>query len=201
VGEAPRHQSLAAITCVKPSGTVSQLVDAASGIHPRHSEFYIRTVRMDKKDPLAKMMVDLGFPHEDELMAPDSTWCSRSRRRLRRRGDAQKLTPDCPHGTVADLPDHYCEHKPSVTISVPEDAWLEVGDWVYKHYEEISGISFLPATDHVYQQAPYQDCDEATYHAMLAKMPTDIDWTKLEGVRDHGPDHRHSGTVVRGRLL
>jgi ribonucleoside-triphosphate reductase len=170
-----------AITCVKPSGTVSQLVESASGIHPRHSEYYIRTIRLDKRDPIAKLMIDLGFPHEDELVAPDSTWVfSFPQKAPENAVTRRKLSPIDHMELWRTYHEFYCEHKPSVTISVPEDAWLQVGDWVYRHYEEISGISFLPASDHVYRQAPYQDCDEATYAALLAKLPTSVDWLKLK---------------------
>lgn len=170
-----------AITCVKPSGTVSQLVDAASGIHPRHSEFYVRTVRMDKKDPLAKMMVELGFPHEDELMAPGSTWVfSFPQKAPDGAVTRTKLSPIEHMELWRTYHRDFCEHKPSVTISVPEDQWLAVGDWVFKHYEEISGISFLPATDHVYRQAPYQECSQSDYELLAGTMPTEVDWLKLK---------------------
>jgi ribonucleoside-triphosphate reductase len=170
-----------AITCVKPSGTVSQLVECASGIHPRHSEFYIRTVRMDKKDPLAKLMVDMGFPYEDDAMASDSTLVFAFPQKSPDNAVTRdKLSPITHMELWRAYHDHYCEHKPSVTINVPETDWLEVGNWVYKNYEQISGISFLPASDHVYRQAPYQACDEATYNAALAKLPAAVDWSKLK---------------------
>lgn len=170
----------AAITCVKPSGTVSQLVECASGIHPRHSEYYIRTIRMDKKDPLAKLMIDTGFPHEAEEMSPDSTWVFSFPQKAPVNAVTRKSLSPVEHMELwRTYHEYYCEHKPSVTISVPEKAWMEVGNWVYQHYEEISGISFLPAVDHVYRQAPYQDCDEATYLGMLAKMPKAVDWLQL----------------------
>lgn len=169
------------ITCVKPSGTVSQLVDAASGIHPRHSEYYIRTVRMDKKDPMGKMMVDMGFPHEDEIVHPQNTWVfSFPQKSPEGAVTRAKLSPIEHMELWRTYQQYYCEHKPSVTISVPENAWLEVGNWVYRHYEEISGMSFLPAVDHVYQQAPYQECDQATYDAWVAKMPANVDWSLLQ---------------------
>ena len=170
----------AAITCVKPSGTVSQLVDAASGIHARHSPFYIRTVRADKKDPLAKMMVEMGFPVEDDVMKPDHTYVF---------SFPIKSPPGAVYRTDMSAIEQlelwltyqrdWCEHKPSVTVSVKEHEWPEVGAWVWKHFDEMSGVSFLPFSDHVYQQAPYQDCDNEVYEALLAKMPKDIDWTAL----------------------
>lgn len=170
----------AAITCVKPSGTVSQLVDAASGIHTRHSPFYIRTVRADKKDPLAKMMIEMGFPAEDDVTKPDHTYVfsfpikSPSNAVFR-----QDLTAIEQLELWLTYQRHWCEHKPSITVSVKEKEWPEVGAWVWKHFDEMSGVSFLPFSDHVYAQAPYQDCDEATYKELLAKMPKNIDWTKL----------------------
>jgi ribonucleoside-triphosphate reductase len=170
----------AAITCVKPSGTVSQLVDAASGIHPRHSEYFIRTVRMDKKDPMSRMMVDMGFPHEDEVTHPDSVMVFSFPMKAPSHSVVRNnLTPVEHMQLWKTYQDCYCEHKPSVTINVNERDWLLVGDWVYKHYEEISGISFMPAADHVYVQAPYQEVDYATYEAIAAKMPQQVDWLKL----------------------
>jgi ribonucleoside-diphosphate reductase alpha chain len=170
----------AAITCVKPSGTVSQLVDAASGIHARHSPYYVRTIRADKKDPLAKMMIEMGFPAEDDVTKPDHTYVF-------------SFPIKSPEGAVyrKDMTAieqlelwlayqrHWCEHKPSITVSVKEEEWPTVGAWVWEHFDEMSGVSFLPFSDHTYQQAPYQDCDEATYEALLAKMPKNVDWAKL----------------------
>ena len=170
----------AAITCVKPSGTVSQLVDAASGIHARHAPFYIRTVRGDKKDPLCQFMVEKGIPHESDVTKPEHTWVFSFPIKTSK-------TAICRHDNTAieqlefwklyQL--HWCEHKPSVTITVKEEEWIEVGAWVYKNFDMISGISFLPHTDHSYQQAPYQDCTEAEYKEMLKKMPNGIDWNEM----------------------
>ena len=155
----------AAITCVKPSGTVSQLVDSASGIHARHNPYYIRTVRGDKKDPLTKMMVEEGFPNEDDVMKPNDTTvfsfpikCS---------PDAvfrQDLTAIEQLELWKTYQVHWCEHKPSVTISVKEEEWIDVGAWVYKNFDLMSGVSFLPYSEHTYKQAPYQDCDEKEYN-------------------------------------
>ena len=170
----------AAITCVKPSGTVSQLVDSASGIHSRHNPFYIRTVRGDKKDPLTKFMTQAGFPVEDDVMNPNHV-------------SVFSFPMKAPENAVfrTDMTaieqlelwlvyqKHWCEHKPSVTISVKEHEWMEVGSWVYKNFEWMSGVSFLPFSDHVYQQAPYQDCDKDTYDKELANMPTNVDWSGL----------------------
>jgi ribonucleoside-triphosphate reductase len=170
-----------AITCVKPSGTVSQLCEVASGIHPRHSEYYIRTVRMDKKDPLARLMTDVGFPSEDDVTSPASTLVFSFPQKAPDGAVTRKQVSPIAHMELWKLyHDFFCEHKPSCTISVPEHAWLEVGDWVYRNYEAISGLSFLPMTEHVYRQAPYSECDEATYHALLAKLPTEVDWLRLK---------------------
>ena len=170
----------AAITCVKPSGTVSQLVDSASGIHARHNPFYIRTVRGDKKDPLTKMMVEQGFPAEDDVMKPNDTTvfsfpikCS---------PDAvfrQDLTAIEQLELWKTYQVHWCEHKPSVTISVKEEEWIDVGAWVYKNFDLMSGVSFLPYSEHTYKQAPYQDCNEKEYKDLMNKMPTNVDWNKL----------------------
>ena len=168
-----------AITCVKPSGTVSQLVDSASGIHARHSKYYIRTVRGDNKDPLTEFMKSVGIPNEPDVMKPDST-------------TVFSFPMKAPDGATTrnDLSavdqlrmwqafqKHWCEHKPSVTISVRENEWLHVGAWVYENFDDISGISFLPHSDHTYAQAPYQDVEYDEYTALLDKMP-DIDWNLL----------------------
>ena len=169
-----------AITCVKPSGTVSQLVDSASGIHARHNPYYIRTVRGDKKDPLTKMMVEQGFPAEDDVMKPNDTTvfsfpikCS---------PDAvfrQDLTAIEQLELWKTYQVHWCEHKPSVTISVKEEEWIDVGAWVYKNFDLMSGVSFLPYSEHTYKQAPYQDCNEKEYKDLMNKMPTNVDWNKL----------------------
>ena len=169
-----------AITCVKPSGTVSQLVDSASGIHARHSEYYIRTVRGDNKDPLTQFMIDQGIPAEPDVMKPDST-------------TVFSFPMKSPIGAVTrnDMTAieqlelwlvyqrHWCEHKPSITVTVRDHEWMEVGAWVYKHFDEVSGVSFLPHSDHTYQQAPYQDCTEREYLDALALMPERIDWSRL----------------------
>ena len=170
----------AATTCVKPSGTVSQLVDAASGIHARHSDYYIRTVRADIKDPLCMFMQEKGFPCEPDVMKPDHTMVF---------SFPTKSPAGCVTRTDMTAIEqlelwlvyqrHWCEHKPSVTISVKEHEWMEVGAWVWKHLEEISGISFLPFSDHVYKQAPYQDIDEQTYIRELGKLPQSVNWEEL----------------------
>jgi len=170
-----------AITCVKPSGTVSQLVNSASGIHARHNPYYIRTVRGDNKDPLTQFLVNVGIPAEPDVMKPDST-------------TVFSFPMKSPAGAVTRFDmsaieqlelwliyqRHWCEHKPSVTISVKEHEWMDVGAWVYEHFDEVSGISFLPFSEHTYQQAPYQDCTVEQYGEMLKRMPVSIDWSKLQ---------------------
>jgi len=173
-------QQSVSITCVKPSGTVSQLVDSASGIHARHNPYYIRTVRADKKDPLALYMKDAGFPCEDDVMKPDHTYVFSFPMKA---PENAVMRQDMSAIEQLELwlvyQKHWCEHKPSVTISVKEDEWIEVGAWVYKHFDWMSGVSFLPYSEHVYKQAPYQDCDSVMYQRELDKMPKNIDWTQL----------------------
>ena len=169
-----------AITCIKPSGTVSQLVDSASGIHARHSDYYIRTVRGDNKDPLTQFMKDNHIPSEPCVMKPDST-------------TVFSFPMKSPTGAVTRtqmsaieqleywlmFQRHWCEHKPSVTVSVKEEEWMDVGAWVYKNFDEVSGISFLPFSDHTYAQAPYQDIEREEYLELQQIMPKSIDWSRL----------------------
>jgi ribonucleoside-diphosphate reductase alpha chain len=170
----------ASISCVKPSGTVSQLVDSASGIHARHSPFYIRTVRGDNKDPLTQFMIDQGIPNEPCVMKPDSTvvfsFPVKSPEQAVTRND---MTAVEQLELWLTYQRHWCEHKPSVTISVRDNEWMAVGAFVYEHFDEMSGVSFLPHSDHTYQQAPYQDCTKEEYQEMLALMPDSIDWEGL----------------------
>lgn len=169
-----------AITCVKPSGTVSQLVDSASGIHARHSAYYIRSVRADNKDPLTTFMKSMGIPNEPDVMKPDQT-------------TVFYFPMKAPEGSITRnemtaieqlelwklYQEHWCEHKPSITVSVRENEWPRVGGWVYDNFDMISGVSFLPHSDHSYRQAPYDECDLERYNDMLAKMPASINWTSL----------------------
>ena len=170
----------AAITCVKPSGTVSQLVDAASGIHARHASYYIRRVRADRKDPICQFMIDKGFPAEPCVMKPNHTMVfsfpMKAPEHCITRNDMTALEQLQLWLTYQQ---YWCEHKPSVTITVRDEEWMEVGAWVYKHFDEISGISFLPHSDHTYRQAPYEDCTKEQYETMLAKLPKDVDWSEL----------------------
>jgi ribonucleoside-diphosphate reductase alpha chain len=184
-----------AITCVKPSGTVSQLVDSASGIHARHNDYYIRTVRGDNKDPLTQFMKESGIPSEPDVMKPAST-------------TVFSFPMKSPEGAVTRtqmsaieqleywlmFQRHWCEHKPSVTVSVKEDEWMDVGAWVYKNFDEVSGISFLPFSDHTYAQAPYQDINKEEYTELYSKMPMSIDWSKLA-------DYEKEDTTSGGREL
>ena len=170
----------ASITCVKPSGTVSQLVDSASGIHPRYSPYYIRTVRADVKDPLAQFMTDKGFPVEVDAMKPTS-------------GQIFSFPMKAPEGSVfrddrtaleqlemwKTYQLHWCEHKPSITVYVKEDEWMAVGAWVYENFDICSGVSFLPHSDHSYQQAPYQEITEEEYNILKDKMPVGTDWSEV----------------------
>ena len=169
-----------AISCVKPSGTVSQLVDSASGIHARHSAYYIRTVRGDNKDPLTQFMKDKGVPNEPCVMKGDTTtvfsFPVKSPEGSVTRNDMTAIEQ---LETWLTYQRHWCEHKPSVTITVRDSEWMEVGAFVYKYFDEMSGVSFLPHTDHTYQQAPYQDCTKEEYDELLAKMPKHIDWSEL----------------------
>jgi ribonucleoside-diphosphate reductase alpha chain len=170
----------AAITCVKPSGTVSQLVGVSSGMHPWHSPYYIRTVRGSKGDPISTFLKEVGIPVEDDVMKPNDTYVF-------------SFPVKAPEGAIVrnDLTaiQHldiwlvyqraWCEHKPSITVSVKEDEWMEVGAWVYKNFDEVSGISFLPHSDHTYKQAPYQEVSKEEYDELVAKMPKNIRWEDL----------------------
>jgi ribonucleoside-triphosphate reductase len=170
----------ASITCVKPSGTVSQLVDSASGIHARHNAYYIRTVRADNKDPLCKLMVAEGFPNEPDVTKPEHTtvfsFPSKSPKGAICRND---MTAEKQLSLWHTYAKEWCEHKPSVTISVKDDEWVNTAAWVYKHFDDVSGISFLPFSDHTYKQAPYQDCTEQEYNELMEKMPMNVDWSAL----------------------
>lgn len=168
------------ITCVKPSGTVSQLVDSASGIHARHSEYYIRSVRGDNKDPLTQFLKDSGIPNEPDVMKPDQTtvfyFPIKSPEGAVTRSDMTALE-QLELWKIYQL--HWCEHKPSVTVTVQEKEWPEVGSWVYNNFDIISGVSFLPFSDHTYRQAPYEACTEEQYTKALERMPKSINWTDL----------------------
>lgn len=170
----------AAITCVKPSGTVSQLVDAASGIHPRHSKFYIRTIRGDKKDPITKFLMENSIPYEDDIANPNSTVVFSFPIKAPVNAQFREDLSAIEHLEFWKMVnDHWCEHKPSITISVKEHEWVEVGSWVFKNFDKLSGISFLPYSNHAYKQAPYQEITEKEYLDFLNKMPQNINWNDL----------------------
>jgi ribonucleoside-diphosphate reductase alpha chain len=178
------NQSVA-ITTIKPSGTVSQLVDSASGIHPRYSEYYIRTVRQDKKDPLGQFLKNAGVPCEDDVTKPNDTWVF-------------SFPQKAPHNAIfrndisaIEQLEHYlvysqawCEHNPSITVYVRESEWMEVGAWVYKNFDRIGGVSFLPHSDHIYRQAPYQEITKEQYEQLVATMPK-IQWDAFKEGEDN----------------
>ena len=171
----------AAITCNKPSGTVSQLCDSASGIHARHSPYYIRRVRGDMKDPLTQFMVDQGIPSEPDVFKPDQTMVFSFPVKA---PDNAQVTEDV--SAIDQLKmwlayqRAWCCHKPSVTINVKSDEWFEVGAFVYAHFDEMSGVSFLPYNEHTYQQAPYEEIGKSDYEELASLMPASIDWAKLQ---------------------
>ena len=170
-----------AITCVKPSGTVSQLVDSSSGIHPRHNNFYIRRVRNDIKDPLVKVMVEAGVPYELDKFNKEAYVFSFPMKSPKGAVTRHCIDPDSQLNMWALMAEHWCEHKPSMTCYIPEDEWPYVGWWIWDNWDTVNGISFLPSADegHVYEQAPYEDIDEETYVKMIAGMPTSIDWNSI----------------------
>ena len=169
-----------AITCVKPSGTVSQLVDSGSGIHSRHAPYYIRRLRMDKKDPVCEFLISKGIQAEDCVLNPASTYIF-------------SFPQKAPEGAITRndktaleqlelwliYQHHWCEHKPSVTITVRDNEWMEVGAWVWEHFDEISGVSFLPHSNHTYQQAPYEEINKEEYEEWIKTYPKDLDWTSM----------------------
>jgi len=170
----------AAITTVKPSGTVSVLVDSASGIHSRFSPYYVRTVRADKKDPASQFMIDRGVPVEDDIIAPDHN-------------HVFSFPVAAPKNSVVttDLTaveqlerwlaykKYWCEHNPSCTVTVKEHEWMDVGAWVYENFNDLTGVSFLPHTDHIYKQAPFTEIDKDKYVELNKDMPQSLDWTEL----------------------
>jgi ribonucleoside-diphosphate reductase alpha chain len=176
----------AAITCVKPSGTVSQLTDSASGIHPRHAEYYFRRVRGDKKDPLTQHLIDSGVTAEPCVMKPDQTVVFTFPKKAPAGAMLRKDLTALQHLKLwLAYQRHWCEHKPSVTISVSEHEWPEVGAFVWKYFDEMSGVSFLPYDGGSYRQAPYEDCTKEQYEALLAATPSTIDWNSLIEVDDN----------------
>jgi ribonucleoside-diphosphate reductase alpha chain len=166
-----------AITCVKPSGTVSQLVDSASGIHPRHAPYYIRRVRGDVKDPLTRFLEASGVPCEADVTNSEIMVFSFPQKAPTTRKKA--LTAIDHLELWKAYQDAWCEHKPSITVSVEENEWMSVGAWVYENFDSVSGISFLPKSDHSYRQAPYEEITKEEYEALTAASPTSIQWEKL----------------------
>ena len=170
----------AAVTCVKPSGTVSQLVGVSSGMHAWHSDYYVRTVRGDKKDPITQFLKDTGIPAEDDVMKPNDTYVfSFPVKAPKYAITRDNLSAIQQLEVWLTYQRHWCEHKPSITVSVKEDEWMEVGAWIYKHFDEVSGISFLPYSEHTYVQAPYQEVTKDQYENMVEKMPKTINWEAL----------------------
>lgn len=169
-----------AISCIKPSGTVSQLVGTSSGIHPRHGAFYIRSFRQDNKDPLTQMMKDAGIPYEPDVTRPEDAtvfmFPVRSPEGAVTRDDVDPIS----HLELWNAYNkHWAEHQVSITVSIKEDEWMRVGAWVYDHFDELSGVSFLPYDGGSYRQAPFQTCTKEQYEELAAKMPENVDWTKL----------------------
>ena len=168
-----------AITCVKPSGTVSQLVDSASGIHPRYSEYYIRTVRADKKDPLATFLIDKGYPHEEDVINSD-VWVFSFPMKSPEHSVTRDELSAMDQLKIWDIyQKHWCEHKPSITVYYKDEDFLEIGDWVYKNFDDVSGVSFLPHSDHTYEQAPYQEITKEEYEEAVEAMPAPVDWIEF----------------------
>jgi len=161
--------------------TVSQLVNCASGIHPRFAKYYIRTVRADKKDPLAMMMKNMGFPVEDDVTKPEYNYVFSFPVEAPANAIVSEEVGAIDHLELwKTYQDHWTEHKPSITVYLRDDDWMEVGAWVYRHFDSISGIAFLPYSGHSYRQAPFQEITKEEYDKLLAKMPKDVDWGKLK---------------------
>lgn len=168
----------AAITCVKPSGTVSQLVDCSSGIHTRWSPYYIRRVQASKLDPMTRFMIDRGFPHEQSVYGTDQVCFSFPIKAPPSSPSRNDLTAIEQLELWMMYQKNWCEHKPSCTVYIREHEWLQVGSWVYDHFDDISGIAFLPHSDHNYSQPPYTDCTKEEYESLVAKMPQ-VDWAEM----------------------
>jgi ribonucleoside-diphosphate reductase alpha chain len=170
-----------AITCVKPSGTVSQLVDSASGIHPRHSEYYIRSVRADNSDPVTAFLKFYEVPNEPDVTKPEKVTVFYFPHRAPEGARVREGLNSLDHLELwKTYQEYWCEHKPSITVSVREREWPLVGGWVYENFDAISGVSFLPYSDHTYRQAPYQECSEAELVKLEARMPSKLDWSLLK---------------------
>jgi ribonucleoside-diphosphate reductase alpha chain len=168
------------ITCVKPSGTVSQLTGVSSGIHPWYSEYYIRSVRADNKDPLTQFLKDSGIPFEPDVMKPEATTVFYFPIKAPKNAILTKDLTAIDHLEMwKTYRTHWTEHNPSVTINVEEDEWMRVGAWVFDNFDSIGGVSFLPAVEHSYKQAPYQEVSKEEYESWISKMPDSIRWDML----------------------
>jgi ribonucleoside-diphosphate reductase alpha chain len=179
------NQSVA-VTAIKPEGTVSQLCSTASGIHPQHSKYYIRRVRADNKDPLTQFMIQSGFVAEPCVMKPDSTTVFSFPVKVADGALLREELSALKHLKLWLLfQRHYCEHKPSVTISVKEDEWMEVGAWVWEHFDEVTGVSFLPMDGGTYKQAPYEECTEEQYNQLKMLVPDAVDWSNFKEYDDN----------------
>ena len=188
----------ASITTVKPSGTVSQLVDSASGIHPRHSQYYIRTVRTDIKDPLAIFLQECGVPNEVDLFNKNNLVFSFPIKAPEGSITRHEISAKTQLEHYLIFQQNWCEHNPSITVYVKNEEWLEVGAWVYKNLDKLGGVSFLPHSDHVYAQAPYQDITEEQYTEALSKFPK-IDWSKFDAYEvDDATMNMHELACVSG---
>ena len=185
-------QQSVAITCVKPSGTVSQLVDSSSGIHPRHSPHYVRTVRGDSKDPLTQFLKDQGVPWEPDVMSPQNTTVFSFPQKSPPNAICREELSAIEHLEIwKNIQEHWCEHKPSITVNVREDEWVGVGNWVWDNFDILSGVAFLPYSEHTYRQAPYQEITEEQYLEWCKRMPEKIDWGKL---RDYEAEDNTTGS-------
>ena len=171
-----------AVTCIKPSGTVSQLCDSGSGIHPRWGKHYVRRVRNDKKDPISQAMIDAGVPHEEDKYNAEAWVFSFPMKAPAKALTRHDVTPISQLELWKHFALNWCEHKPSMTCYVPEDSWAEVAAWIWKNWDIVNGISFLPSSDegHIYEQAPYEDCTMDEWKVMTKKMPKEIDWKSVK---------------------
>ena len=188
----------AAVTCVKPSGTVSQLCNSSSGIHPRWSSWYKRRVRNDKKDPLSQVMIDAGIPYEEDLFNKEAWVFSFPIKAPSQSITRDNITPISQLLTWKDFATYWCEHKPSMTCYVPEGQWVEVASWVWENWDSVNGISFLPSADegHIYQQAPYEDISKEEYTNMVKGFPKEIDWISVKEEIDNTTASQEAACVA-----
>ena len=184
----------ASITCIKPEGTTSCVAGTSSGLHPRHSKHYIRRVRLDTKDPIGKLMIDAGVPNEPCVMRPDNTIVFSFPVESPVSSICQENLGAIKHLELWELYQiYYCDHKPSITISYTDDEFLSIGAWVWDRWNWVSGISFLPKVDHVYEQAPFEEVNSETYSTLLEAMPKEIDWSKLSNYeKEDETKHNHT---------